>query len=178
MNQKILEGSIRSALIHFLQAQGVTLPVIAGNQPTGQGRTDGVYFFMMNDAKRGWQSRSYSEVVTQVPAILKATEKQINETMFQFGALVQDDINDDDQLLADDVLSIARSCLSSLPFVESLAKMGIGVQRPTDILNPVFVNEHDQYEFNPNFTIVFTHDRAIEQLVPYTETVVSDIHRV
>ncbi len=166
MNQKALEATIRAVLLECLPA-GWALPVIASSQPTGQGREDGIYFFRIGDGKRGWQGRKYRND----GADLLLTESQWAETEYQFSALVEDDINDDDQLLAGDALDVVRSTLSGIVMAQRLTAMGIGVQRPGNILTPAFVNHHNQYDFNPNFSIVFSHRRDITQVVPYTTTI-------
>jgi len=175
MKQKQLEASIRLSLITQLARHGVSFPVIAGFQPTKQGRVkDGIYFFPLNIGKRGWQSRKYVDPADDIVQ----SETQINESMYQFQAFVQDDVQDSNQLLAADVLAIVRGSLQSLPFVEAMTAAGIGVQRPTDIVNPSFVNEQDQFEFNPNFTIIFTHRRTIEMTTPHVAGTQFDIHRI
>src|SRR5690606_33338730 len=103
MNQKALEAAIRTTLLACLPA-GWKLPVMAGNQPTGQGREDGVYFFRIGDGKRGWLSRKYQN---DGPDLL-LTESQWAESDYQFSALVADDIRADAQWLAGDVLDIVR----------------------------------------------------------------------
>lgn len=166
MNQKALESTIRATLLQCLPA-GWALPVIAGSQPTGQGREDGVYFFRIGDGKRGWQGRKYRD---DGPDLL-LTESQWAETEYQFSALVQDDIKDDAQPLAGDVLDIVRSTLSGIVMAQRLHAQGVGVQRPGSILIPAFINDRNQYDFNPNFSIVFSHRRDITQSVPYTTVI-------
>lgn len=173
MNQKALEAAIRITLLECLPPDW-KIPIIAGNQPTGQGRQNGVYFFRISDGKRGWQSRKYRNDGDE----LLLTERQWAETLYQFSALVDDDIHDDTQLLAGDVLDIVRSTVSSVVMVEKLIKQGIGVQRPSDIVTPAFVNDRNQYDFNPNFTVAFSHPRDITQAVPYADTVIAGTHRI
>lgn len=163
MNQKQIEVAIRTTLIGMLSEQSITLPVIAANPTSKQGRvTDGIYFFLLSKGKRGWQYRYYEEDGDA----LKNNESQINELMFQFQAFVKDNEKDDDQLLAEDVLSIVRGVMQSTKFVDLLQAQNIGVQRATDIVSPVFVNEFDNFEHNPNFTIIFTHTRTIQISTP------------
>lgn len=174
MNQKALEAAIRLTLLECLPP-GWKTPIIAGNQPTGQGRQNGVYFFRISEGKRGWLSRKYRNQGDD----LLLTERQWNEPLYQFSALIDDDPRDDAQLLAGDVLDIVRSTVSSIVMVEKLRPLRIGVQRPSDIMTPAFVNDRNQYDFNPNFTVAFSHPRDITQAVPYTDTVeFSGIHRV
>ncbi|PWF25058.1 phage gateway protein [Corticimicrobacter populi] len=175
MKQKLLEAAIRSVLMPLLIEQGVSLPVIGAFQPTKQGRVDdGIYFFPINRGKRGWQTRRYHDAGDA----LTATESQINESMYQIQAFVEDDPEDDDQLLASDVLAIVRGVIQSTKFVQFMTELGIGVQRATEIVTPSFVNDRDQFEFNPNFTVIFTHHRSITQATAHIEQVVPGIHRI
>ena len=175
MKQKILESTVRAALLALLAEQGVDLPVLAAFQPTKQGRVDdGIYFFPVNRGKRGWQSRKYRDD----GAALTATESQINESMYQFQAFVEDDLADPEQLLASDVLSVVRGVLQSMRFTQVMTAAGVGVQRATDIVMPVFVNERDNFDFNPNFTVIFTHHRNITQATAHIDQVAPGIHRI
>ncbi|WMD23303.1 hypothetical protein RAS12_13310 [Achromobacter seleniivolatilans] len=175
MKQKKLEATVRAALLMLLAEQGIRLPVLAAFQPTKQGRVDdGIYFFPVNRGKRGWQSRKYQDD----GAALTATESQINESMYQFQAFVEDDLAAPDQLLASDVLSVVRGVLQSMRFAQAMTAEGIGVQRATEIVIPSFVNERDNFDFNPNFTVIFTHQRNITQATAHIEQVVSGIHRI
>ena len=175
MKQKQLEATIRSALLSLLAEQGITLPVLAAFQPTKQGRVDdGIYFFPVGRGKRGWQARKYRDD----GAALTATESQINESMYQFQAFVEDDLSAPDQLLASDVLAVVRGLLQSMRFTQAMTVAGIGVQRATDIVTPSFVNERDNFEFNPNFTVIFTHHRSITQATAHFEQVAPAIHRI
>lgn len=175
MKQKQLEATIRGALLSLLAEQGITLPVLAAFQPTKQGRVDdGIYFFPVGRGKRGWQARKYRDD----GAALTATESQINESMYQFQAFVKDDLSAPDQLLASDVLAVVRGLLQSMRFTQAMTVAGIGVQRATDIVTPSFVNERDNFEFNPNFTVIFTHHRSITQATAHFEQVAPAIHRI
>lgn len=163
MNQKRLEVAIRSALIDMLSEQQITLPVIAGFPPNKQGRVDdGIYFFLIGRIKHGWQGRMYVDDGDD----LINHESQINGYQFQFQAFVEDNGLSDGQLLAEDVLATVRGVMQSIKFVDLMQAQGIGVQRATDILSPNFVNDRDNFEHNPNFTIIFSHLRTIHIKTP------------
>lgn len=175
MKQKQLEATVRAALLALLPEQGISLPVLAAFQPTKQGRVDdGIYFFPVARGKRGWQSRKYQDDGQAVTA----TESQINESMYQFQAFVEDDVTAPAQFLASDVLAVVRGVVQSMRFVQAMTSAAIGVQRATDIVMPSFVNERDNFEFNPSFTVIFTHHRSITQATAHIEQVVSGIHRI
>ncbi|URG13034.1 hypothetical protein B2_41 [Stenotrophomonas phage B2] len=169
MNQKPLETIIRAELLAAMATltPPLDLPVILGNQSTGQGRVNGVYFFRMADGMRGWQSRRYQETAQG----LNVTESQWVETQYQFQALVKNDPLDPDQLLASDVVQIVRSLLGGVNMAERLHSLGVGVQRPSPVLTPWFVNEQNQYDSNPSFTLIFSHRRELSLPVNYAETV-------
>lgn len=166
MNQKDLETLLRAELLAAM-APFLDLPVILGGQSTGQGREDGVYMFRLADPQRGWQGRKYRPTSDG----LELTESQWVESQYQFQALIKNDPSNPDQLLAADVVSIVRTLLGGVTMAERLTRLGVGVQRPSDILTPSFVNEQNQYDSNPSFTIIFTHKRTLTMPVPYADVV-------
>ncbi|ANY17236.1 phage gateway protein [Bordetella pseudohinzii] len=176
MIQKQLEATVRDALVLLLAEQGITLPVLAAPpRPTEQGSVDdGIYFFLLNRGKRGWQARKYHDDGEG----LTATESQINESMYQYQAFVENDPDSPTQLLASDVLAVVRGVLQSMRFTQSMTAAGIGVQRATEIAMSSFVNEGSNSDFNPSFTIIFTHHRNITQATAHIEQIVSGIHRI
>ncbi|CAJ48931.1 phage gateway protein [Bordetella avium] len=175
MTQKELEAAVRLALIGLLREQGVTLPVLAAFEPSKQGRVDdGVYFFPVGTGQHGWQSRKYLDHAHG----LVAKETQIDAPMYQFQAFVMDDVRNDAQLLASDVVALVRGLIQSMRFLQRMSAVGVGVQRPSEILQPSFLNERDDFEFNPNFTVIFTHKRSITQETPHVTRVQPSIHRL
>lgn len=86
MKDKQMRVLIVNELTAGLSRAGINLPVIAGNQPTTQGREDeGLYFFQIADDAAGWQSRSYD---TSTLPLMPLTDTQIVETQFQVEAQV------------------------------------------------------------------------------------------
>ena len=163
MNDKQLRILIVTQLTAGLTRAGITLPVIAGNQPTTQGREDqGIYFFPISDAASGWQSRTYSP--NQLPTIPMEDTQHV-ETAFQVEALVMDDPASLASLTALDVLHTARMVIASLPFVQAMQDAGAGVQRPSNVRTPYFTNDRDQFEMSPSFDFTVSHKRAIIQSV-------------
>lgn len=176
MNEKALRILIVRELTLGLQRAGIALPVIAGNQPTTQGREDaGIYFFPISDAAIGWQGRSYA---TNTLPLMPMTDTQTVETAFQVEALVPDEPNDLNQVTALDALHVARMVIGSLPFVEAVRADGVGVQRATNVRIPYFTNDRDQFEMSPSFDFTVSHKRAIIQYVNSIDAIGVDIHRL
>lgn len=164
MLQKDLEINIRQAILKGLNEHGAnTIPVIKAFQSPSQGREDGIYFHLLNESSSGWQDRKYSNSNTM-------TETQFFNSTYQFGAIRNTD--------ASDWIRIARMITQSLSFVEYLRAKDIGVQRASEIINVQFENEKNGYEFNPNFTLTFTHKESINPLVPYVDEVKTSIHAI
>lgn len=175
MNQKQIEKAIRLTLIEMLKEQHIVLPVVAAFPFASAGRVDaGIYFFLINRTKNGWQARHYENNIDETALI--NTESQINEYMFQFQSFVEDNGLDDSALLAEDVLVIVRGILQSIKFTELMKAQEIGVQRATDIITPTFINDFGQYEHNPNFTVIFSNIRTLDIETPKVIDIQADIN--
>lgn len=171
MNDKALRILIVEKLTAGLARAGITLPVIAANQPTTQGReNDGIYFFQISDDPAGWQGRSYS-----VAEPLLMTDTQVFETQFQVEALVADDPDSTTQLGSIDVLHVVRMVIGSMPFITDMKLNGVGIQRPSMIRTPFYTNDRDQYEMAPSFDFTLTHKKNIIQSIQSIESIDIDI---
>ena len=178
MKQKELIALVRSELLFGLARYGVTdLPVKQGYQPTAQGRvTRCVYFWMLPNVKIGAQIRS--TVTDPVTLQLRTKETQNWASTFQVGALIPDDPADDQQQTANDITMLLSQIVVSQPFITALTKQNAGLRDVTPIRNPQFVNEQDQFEYNPSFDFTVTHKQSIMQLTDSIESVEFNILRV
>ena len=178
MKQKELTALIRSQLIAGLSRYGVPdIPVKQGFQPTTQGRVPRcVYFWLLNDTPEGAQY--FSHVTDPQTLQLTTAETQIWATSYQVGALIPDDPADDAQLTAKDVTNILRQIVVSQPFIAALTAKNVGMRRPTPVRNPQFMNEQNQFEYNPSFDFTVTHKEVIIQLTDSIESVEFNLHRV
>lgn len=178
MNEKALGILIRRELLAGLARYGVTdLPVKQGYQPTTQGRvTRCLYFWALPDTPEGWQ---YTARSTDPDTLLMTTkETQIIASSYQIGALVPDDPTNLAQKTAKDLTVLARMVVQSQPFIKALTAENVGVRRPSDVRNPQFVNDRDQYEFNPSFDFTVTHKQVIIQSTDSIDRIELNIRRV
>lgn len=148
MTEKALDAVIRKALLECLPSTW-GLPIVLGYQSTPQGRVDGIYFNRLHDSERGWVEYKYSLDTMET--------SQMTESQFQFQALVKNNPKDKNQMTALDAVTAVRLVISSLRFIAILQKAGVGVQRPSNIVQPPLVNEQGNYEIVPSFTVVFSH---------------------
>lgn len=170
MNEKALDKLIRAELLKGLARYGaIDIPVKQGYQPTTQGRLDKcIYFWALPDIPEGWQYRKHK---TDEAGQISTTETQIIATSYQVGALIPDDPSDANQKTAKDITVLARMIVQSQPFVIAMTKADVGVRRPSEVRNPQFVNDQDQYEFQPSFDFTVTHKQVIIQLTDSIESV-------
>ena len=177
MNEKALDTLIRAELLKGLARYGVMdIPVKQGYQPKTQGRLDKcIYFWALPDIPEGWQYRKHK---ADEAGQISTTETQIIATSYQVGALIPDDPSDASQKTAKDITVLARMVVQSQPFVIAMTKAGVGVRRPSEVRNPQFVNDQDQYEFQPSFDFTVTHKQVIIQLTDSIDSTEFNIHRV
>ena len=145
----------RPIIINGLANQGHTVDVIQGYQSTPQGASDNtIFFFKINDRQIGSPIRkSYwngSEMVYN--------EIQVRETTFQINALAKDNT-----ITASDLCNLTNQILQTSETIETLAAHGVGILRVTEVRNPFFKGFDDNYEANPSFDFVLTHNQAISK---------------
>lgn len=178
MKQKDLSALIRTNLLAGLARYGASgIPVKQAYQPTTQGRvTACVYFWLVSDNPEGMQ---YRDQVTD-PTTLQLTTRETQNiaSTFQIGALIPDDPTNDIQLTAKDVTLMCRQIVQSQPFLVAMTAQNVGVRRPSDIREPAFVNEQNQFEYRPSFDFTVTHKQSIMQLTDSITSVEFNLHRV
>ena len=164
MTDNEVDIAIRKQLLFQLKEAGIDIPVKAGFQSTKQGREDNmVMFFPINENGHGWQGRHYN-----------VQENQLSEKTYQVQALITDLGN----YTAGDITAIVRMIVNSLPFVTTLRKQGIGVQRATSVRQPYFVNDYGDYEQNPSFDFNVTFKRSLFPDTAAISALYPDIHRI
>jgi hypothetical protein len=178
MTDNQLKVLIRSTLLAMLERQGVTdLPVLAGFQPTGQGRArKGIYFFPVDNNRYGWQHRKDRYDVPTGDQI--HTETQHTLSRFQVGAFAPGDPYDIEAPTAEDLTSLAAMLISSQPFIEALTRNSAGLHRITSIRCPFFENDQGQHEAAPSFDFTVSHKRIITLTTPSVDAVEHAIIRV
>lgn len=137
---------------------GVT--VKQSNQPTQQGipTTPTVYFFKVSNKRYGFLGRHDEWVVNR----MDHHESQYMEITFQIMALVLQYPITPNQYTASDLVNEVASIMQSDNTRDILNQSGIGILRVTDISNPYFVDDRDQFEASPSFdfTLTYQDDRV------------------
>jgi hypothetical protein len=151
----------RTSLIKHMPTHGLAdIPVVQLDQSKKSGRLLQAIYFKLNDpVNRGWQARSYNPT----PYTAGHVEVQDYEAAIRITALSNDTV-----LSSYDIAATVQMIVNSLPFVEDMRRINIGVQRASAIRTPTFINENDDYETEASFDFRVTFKRSI---APQTKTV-------
>lgn len=127
------------------------VPIVQTNQPTLQGIDYGamVYFCKVTDHRYGWVKRDdYWSVEDNQE---KHSEQQTYESTFQCGALAIQDPADITKPTASDLANIVAAILQRSTTIETLLQSDVQILKITDVQNPYFTDDRDQFEANPHF---------------------------
>jgi hypothetical protein len=126
------------------------------NQPTQQGINSSptVYFYKVASKRYGFLGRS--DVWDSNTNEMIHTESQYYETTFQISALVRQFPITPNQYTASDLVNEVASIMQSDKTRDILNNSGVGILRITDISNPYFVDDRDQFEASPSFDFILT----------------------
>ena len=130
------------------------------NQPTAQGVNVAptVYFYKTGDHRYGFLKRL--DTWNAAEKKMYHEESQAYETKFTVQALVRQYPTTPLGYTASDLVNIVSAIMQSDATRATLAASNVGVLRITDISNPYFNDDHDQFEASPSFDFILTHRRA------------------
>ena len=138
-------------------------------QPTQQGinTVPTVYFYKIGDKRYG--THEITDVWNEGDEEEVHTESQQYETTFQISALVLQDVNNTNSYTASDLVNRVSYIMQSDATLATLWAQNVGILRVTDVLNPYFMDDRDQFEASPSFTFTLTHLQTISNIVPVVE---------
>ena len=173
-----LRSFVRAQLLLILPMYGIaSVPVIASQQPTTEGRETGpaIYFHSLDEQREGWQSREYRKTDTAETL----TETQIMATTMQI-SVVAPQTDDLTKPQATDICRAASVALQSSQFLDALSRQypGSGVRRVTAVRRPYIVNDQGQFEMVPSFDVTITHTVQFTTITPVVSSARVSIHRV
>lgn len=142
------------------------------NQPTQQGiqTNPAVYFFKVGDRRYGFLGRD--DVWDQDSSSMQHSESQYYESTWQVSALVLQNPVTPNQYTASDLVNEVASIMQSDNTRDILNRSGVGILRVTDVLNPYFVDDRDNFEASPSFDFVLTYENIRQSTSP----IVSEFH--
>lgn len=170
----------RPIIIDGLITDGFTgVEVKQSNQPTQQGipTAPTVYFFKVYNRRYGFLRRFDRWDVALQDFV--HTESQWYETAFQVSALVLQNPQDLTIPTASDLVNDVASIMQSDSTRAILKQAGVGILRVTDVTNPYFGDDRDNFEANPSFVFTLTYNNTRESTSPkITPPIIQNIHGV
>ena len=150
------------------------------NQPTMQGAQfkGGIYFYKLKDYRYGFPFWRQRIVLDPPPGVIYQDTIQNYETTFQISAWSIQNPANDSSLTASDILNYASEIFSEDNTIQSLQAQNIGIIRITDVRNPYFKNEYDNWEASPSFDFTLLYQRSSTTQVPISQKINIGIYRV
>jgi hypothetical protein len=162
-----------------LIADGFTgVTVKQANQPTQQGIDTGptVYFFKVSSKRYGWLGRN--DVWNPNTMQMQHFESQYFESAWQMQALVLQDPTTPNQYTASDLISEVSDIMQSDNTRAILNSSGIGILRITDITNPYFTDDRDNFEAIPSFDMTFVYENVRTSVDPVVTQFSAEIYPI
>ena len=155
---------------------GVT--VKQANQPTQQGinTNPAVYFYKIGNRRYGFLGRH--NVWDEIAGEMRHEEIQYYETTFQISALVLQNVHNTNNYTASDLVNEVASIMQSDNARATMMQSNVGILRVTDVVNPYFMDDRDQFEASPSFDFTLTYKQTRLSTVPVIEDVDLIINRV
>ena|ERR1700722_7123100 len=172
---KIFLPIIQNGLIDF----GLTNVIVRqSNQPTQQGANSGqvVYFYKIGDYRYGFPG--YHTYFDLNNLLMKQTYLQHYETTWQINAMAIQDPSNVDSLTASDLVNIVSEILQQDSTVIQFANNDIGILRITDVRNPYFVDDKDNFEASPSFDFTLSHKQIKETIIPIISETQAKIYQI
>ena len=159
---------------------GFTTTIVKqSNQPTQQGIPTApmVFFTKIYNKRFGFLRR---EDVWNVDAQdFVHTESQYYETSFEVSALTLQNPSDITIPTASDLVNEVACIMQSSKTLDILNNAGVGILRITDITNPYFVDDRDNFEASPSFDFVLVYLNERTSTSPkITPPISTNIHGV
>lgn len=170
MKDNDINIAIREQLLKQFKSANINVDVIAGYQPDKKQDNNIIMFFPIKEVAQGWQKRNYNIQGNNA----NHKEQQLSELTFQ----VQGFIKQHPNLTAGDLIRMTRMIINSLSFVESMRKVGVGIQRASEIRRAPIMNAGNSYEHNPSFDFNITFSSTLSLDTAATNLLISNLFRI
>lgn len=162
-----------------LIADGFTNVVVQqANQPTMQGSPTAptVYFYKLATKRYGFLGRNDAwDIITSK---MDHTESQYYESTWTVQALVLQNPATPNQYTASDLADEVASIMQSDATRAILNANNIGILRISDISNPYFIDDRDNYEAVPSFDFVLVYENLRPSIDPIIDQFVAGIYPI
>lgn len=159
-----------------MTAYGYTITMRQSYQPTQQGADiePSLYFYKISDKRIGHPIRK-SEWDT-LNAKFIDTDFQRTETTFQVTALVRQ--TPESSKTASDYLNVCTLYMQGREFINALQASGAALLKISDIRNPYFKDDRDQFQASPSFDFTLIYNRSLIRDGQAIESIEFNVDRV
>lgn len=155
---------ITTALLNGVSVLGA-VDVVQKDSPTQQGTNSAptAYFERVFDIGRGMPivKNEYSPDT----GLMTETTVRLTETTIQISALSWQDPTNPVVVTAADIVQYINTYFQAPSVRAVFLKNGLNMLKVTDVRNPWFENDRNQFEAMPNFDFVLTHQRSISLVI-------------
>lgn len=177
----MLDNALLTLIIQVLmageEAAGIPgTPIAQAFQPQQQGvdSQPTAYIYKLFDHRYGFLQRTDEWVNSE----MVHTENQKYETTFQLSALATQNPATPTQYTASDICNLCAAILQSDQARATFMAQGVGIERVTDIRNPYFEDDRQQFEASPSFDFVMTHNQIITTIIPILQDTVINLYDI
>ncbi len=179
----MLDNQLIALIIQVLLAGETTanipgLPIAAAFQPQENGVNSEPTAFLHKLFDHPYGFLQTTDVYDDISQTIIHTESQKYETHFQLGALAIQNPNTPDQYTASDICNLCQSILRSDAARQTFQDQNVGIEKPGDVRNPAFLDDFQQYEYNPSFDFILTHDRVLVSTTPILSATTINIYEI
>ena len=117
-----------------------------------------IYITLTTRTRRGWQYRNYPFEDN----VLKHKESFWQEVNVQISALKRRSTNDTTETINSiDILEYIKTYILNIDAIKDLRKSGYTIYQPSEIQNPDFFDDSDNFEFMPFFSVTLIINQSL-----------------
>ena len=147
-----------SLLNEALSAKNISgMTVMRAFQPTDVTGKNLVLINKVSSKRYGWIGR-HNKIID---GEMQYVEDYFQEMRFQISVLKKINLKDSTDITAEDIANMLIDYLLSNEGLQNLRSQGYMPIRIIDVRNQNFINQNDNYQFNPNFDFVCTIKQVI-----------------
>lgn len=179
MNDNQLIAGVISVIKAGMNLYGMEdMPVKQSYQPTQQGANNEptIYMHKVGNKRYGFNKRK--DVYNPDTDDFDHIETQYIETTFQINALARQNPADINSATASDIVNAVAAIMQGDYAMGALSELGIGILRITEVRNPYFHNDRNQFEASPSFDFTVVHKQTFVLTNPAAQSVEFNLVRV
>lgn len=153
-------ADIISLLREAVSAKGITgFTVMRSYQPVDTQNQPVILIHRISQNRYGWRGRK-DKVIN---GVMRHIERYYQELRFQVDVLKKINIQNPEELTASDIANMLVDWLESDKGLKVMRSYGFMPLRIQAMPENQFVNQHDNFQINPHFDIIFYIEQEIEE---------------